>query len=87
MGANWFPHYEAIHIVTADLSLHRAMLRSTALALQGAPLRELPRNALGYFDAPQLHLRPRAPRTAQVSAMELQEYRGLLVKGGVNFGT
>jgi hypothetical protein len=85
--SNWYPHYEAIYIQTADLSLHRAMLRTTAFALQGEPLHEMPRNALGETDSPQFHMRKHAPRAAKVSAMEMQDYRGLLQKGGLNLGT
>ncbi len=84
---NYIPHYEEIYIQTADLSLHRAMLRETALALQSQTLGEMPRNALGEIDCPQFHMRRKAPRKAQVSRMELQDYRGLLKRGGLNLGT
>jgi hypothetical protein len=47
----------------------------------------MPRNALGETDSPQFHMRKHAPRAAKVSAMEMQDYRGLLQKGGLNLGT
>ncbi len=81
----WYPHYEALLIIPTDSSIHDALMRSTAGAFRDV-LHDLPADAKGDLDAPMFHLRKGAARNAKMSGTEAQDYRGLLIKGGLVMG-
>jgi hypothetical protein len=82
---NWYPHYEALLIVSTDPAIHDGLMRTAATAFQDV-LRDLPADAKGDIDAPMFHLRKGAARNAKMSSTESQDYRGLLIKGGLVMG-
>jgi len=85
--SNWYPHYEQILIIPTDPSLHEAIMHETVASMQPV-LGSWPSDfGIGDLDCPIFHIAKNAPRAAQVSKAELEDYRGLLQKGGLNLGS
>ena len=81
----WYPHYESLLIIPTDSALHDALTRSTTQSLTPV-LRDLPADAIGDLDAPIFRLRKAAARNAKMATMESQDYRGILIRGGLVIG-
>lgn len=80
----WYPGYEApFLIVSYDTGFHLALMHETAVSLTPV-LKQIPNDeGVGDLDAPLFHLRKRAARTPQVDPYQQEDFRGLLVKGGL----
>lgn len=84
----YYPGGEAYLIIPCDYNIHFGIMRETAVSLTPV-LRNFPTDyGVGDVDCPIFRLRKQAPRTAAVSnELQVQDYRGLLQKGGLNLGS
>jgi hypothetical protein len=83
----WIPHYEEILFIPTDPSLHNALMYETVASMEPV-LGNWPTDyGIGDLDCPLFHIPKKAARTAQVSKAEINDYRGLLVQGGLNLGS